>query len=382
MKPCPICSQEISEELMLCPSCLKEARDEDNIKILTSPLFSDEPKKSQNFINSLLKNNVQAKQKSAYLTSFRLSGELSPSVVGLSLCILIGLSYALVQWHSHLQKYNRTSESLQQTTSENELSFETIFTNQDGVFIRLNPGVKAPILITAAQNMPLKVIPKESIIQDGHEWLHIELPYGEKGWIAQKYASPQKTELPPWIQRFGGAVIRDNISIYQYPSVRSHVVTTANIGNKYVFTGRRIQSGKTIWLHLETDSAEGWVDRTYVSTYQEELGDYALDRPVTEFERSVPEEASVDMDAKTQNMGNESISGDSTILEWNRASEEERGKYAALFTYAWFKSQGATMTKDEIILKAGFLMLCVNKAGGTNMRAKDVAFQCAQTLGF
>jgi hypothetical protein len=261
--------------------------------------------------------------------------------------------------------------------------------SEDGVFIRQQAGINSEIILTAPQNMPIQLT-HDHVITGNLSWLKVKLPFGDIGWVAQKYTSKSKTQIPSWIKPVARVIIADDTNLYEYPSLHSQVIGSVNIGQKLMFSGRKIQNGDNIWLHAESEPGkECWLNQDGVGIFEENIGEYALDKP--ENENNVLENENT---IKSEPAQSSSLSGASNLGDWRRSSDHQRGRLAGLFTKAWSEKAGNGLDPSNLIYKAAELYACISKTAGMDeisadqssptdsQPVSDIAALCVSTMGW
>jgi uncharacterized protein YgiM (DUF1202 family) len=149
------------------------------------------------------------------------------------------------------------------------------FVREDGVNLRANPGKQGIVISTLAQNTPVIVSDTGLQVQDQLQWAKVTVPdLGLSGWVANNLIAKNKTPeeiLKPAFR----VVIKDNSTVYKYPSFKSESITSVNIGQKYLCSGRVIKSEGNSWIHAEfIDGAFGWMPAEYLGTFEQDTEAY------------------------------------------------------------------------------------------------------------
>jgi uncharacterized protein YgiM (DUF1202 family) len=194
------------------------------------------------------------------------------------------------------------------------------FVREDGVNLRANPGKQGIVISTLAQNTPVIVSDAGLQVQDQLQWAKVTVPdLGLSGWVANNLIAKNKTSeeiLKPAFR----VVIKDNSTVYKYPSFKSESITSVNIGQKYLCSGRVIKSEGNSWIHAEfIDGTFGWMPAEYLGTFEQDTEEHYSMNANNELETSGTLEATVPE------------TGGSRVAQYTIESEEKLPPFKAVY---------------------------------------------------
>ncbi|MCM3473103.1 SH3 domain-containing protein [Brevibacillus borstelensis] len=131
----------------------------------------------------------------------------------------------------------------------------TIQVTVDNLNVRSGPSTQDQVVTT----LPIKtVLP---VISEKGDWIHVRLPNGKTGWVANWLVTKSGTSTKPAPQSGAQSTApqvestTDNVNVRSGPGQNYSVVQKINPGKKYTVTQR---SGEWVQIQLSA-SAKGWV---------------------------------------------------------------------------------------------------------------------------
>ncbi len=133
---------------------------------------------------------------------------------------------------------------------------ETVKVGTDNINIRKGPGLSYPVVAKAKRGDKFTLLAEEG------DWIGIQLPNGQKGWLANwlvsKTSKEQNTNSVNNTSQ-SATVTVDGLRVRKGPGTSFQVIGTVQKGNAFsVIT----TSGN--WVQLHTSYGNGWVSKDYV----------------------------------------------------------------------------------------------------------------------
>lgn len=136
---------------------------------------------------------------------------------------------------------------------------QSVKVGTDSINIRKGPGLSYPIVAKAKRGE------QYSLLAEKGDWIEIQLPSGEKGWVANwlvSKGSGQQTPTTPAVNNSNkkAIVTADGLRVRKGPDTSNQVIGTIQKGSSY-----NVISTSGNWIQLNTPYGNGWVSKGFIN---------------------------------------------------------------------------------------------------------------------